>query len=799
MLWRVPGSRRCLWSLQSAHAHAHSARISIPRPCATQRVFWRPLSSSSSDRGPDTIDLPAVVHVVEFLHRRPLPSKKAKEYVEQLPDAHPAKRMLNRDGVADLAWALSESPQYNRMTGRLLLLVYKLGVRPRKNVFEGVAHRLAVAGRWSQIPGAVELGRRVVGRTTKRLLNWKTRALIECSEWGKVDGMLNEYRDAEIAPDRRTWHMFVQACLLNSNLPRARDYLNAMTRAGFPPDDSTHVAIVAAYHALGQKDDVEARAFETLRGRDPASDTKVLNSIMQLRMRHGDLDSMCKVFRVFRAPCNIRMTGVEMKLLSKPNSSDPVYRPSFDGDFDHVDYTDVRPNAATFAMIMDVLAHQLQIKQVERAYNIMCSSGIRPDSSTIASLINAYANVGDIKTAFAVFFETCRGQGAKLFKPWLKHGLNTGPAAPPPDLRGVRLDINIYNALLSALLRPCGFSLFQATLAHMRMMDFEPDRKTSNIFLHYLSNRGIRPRQLIRICTVFATFPPHCRPSIGHINSILASIMRRRRAAYQLFGLADLQRPEEKTNLESTEGLPHIALKEPPLREFDAVPYDPSAGLANPQNRPLVELLALISDRNIRSNTSTFALRLWRDAVTRLDMESARATFKEMTARGIRPNSRHFTILMDGWTRVGDMTAAEGLISVAYEENGVLPTVVMYTVIIKGYARLLRPDKAAKTFFRMITAGIPPDVKSVLALVDAFIMTKKYRLARYLLLTVWKWVLEFPPNLAKADVWTLRRAFARAEATHEVRPPLEERSRRNIVRRMRDVLHIWRKFYLHKR
>ncbi|KZV91971.1 hypothetical protein EXIGLDRAFT_769471 [Exidia glandulosa HHB12029] len=150
---------------------------------------------------------------------------------------------------------------------------------------------------------------------------------------------------------------------------------------------------------------------------------------MQLRMRHGDLDTMCKVFRVFRAPCNISMSGVEIRLF-KPNSSDPVYHPAFDGDFRHIDHTDLRPNAVTFAMIMDVLAHQLQIEQVERAYNMMVSSDIRPDSSTIGSLINAYANVGDIKTEFAAFFETCRGQGAKLFKPWLDHGLEKRALLP---------------------------------------------------------------------------------------------------------------------------------------------------------------------------------------------------------------------------------------------------------------------------------------------------------------------------------------------------------------------------------
>ncbi|KZV91951.1 hypothetical protein EXIGLDRAFT_693188 [Exidia glandulosa HHB12029] len=338
--------------------------------------------------------------------------------------------MLNRNGVADLGWALlSESPQYSRMTARLLLLIYKPGVRPRQNIVEGVAHRLAVAGRWSQIPGTVELGERVAGRTTKLLLTWKTRA-----------------------------------CMLNSDLPRARDYLNAMTRGGLPPDDITHVAIVAAYHAVGKKDDVEAHSKRF-------ADT-ILLPLLNTFVAHP-----------------------------RPHAQDEQRAGSEDGQ--HIP--------------------------------------------------------------------------ALPLQPWY-------PPAP----------------------------------AHPHMHH-----------LRYL--------------------PTALPPSIGHINSILASLMRRRRSAYQKCGLAELQRPDEKTNLVSTEGLPHLALEEPPLREFDAVPYDPSAGLANPQHRPLVELLALILNHNVRSNTSTFALRLWRDAVTRLDMDGARTTFKEMTERGIRSNSRHFTILMDAW------------------------------------------------------------------------------------------------------------------------------------------------------
>lgn len=732
-----------------------------------------------------TVDLDALVAVVDFLHRRPLTRQQATKFLQQLPDTHPAKDILERDPMAKLAWALAESAQYHRTTSRLLLLAYKLGVRPRQNAIEGVVHRLAVAGRWGQVPPAVALARRLLGRVTKRLLNWKTRALVECGEWGQVEQMLREFHEADHAPDRRTWHMLVQASLLNSNLPRARDYLAGMERAGFPADDSTHVAIVTAYHVLGQKDDVEGRAFETLRGRDPASDTRVLNSIMQLRMRHGDLDAMCRVFRVFTVQCNIRMTGVEMRLIGKPNKKDPVYRPEFEGDYDHVHHTIVRPNAATFAMIMEVLAHQEQIDQVERAYNIMRLGGIVPDASTVTAFIKAFANVGDFKAALGVFMRTCGTDAmAAEFARFLHVKQTKMPSSPvPPGLSHVPLDIRIYNALLSALLPSCGVLLFQISLEHMRVFNVEPNRQTGNILLHYLANRGHTPRQLIRITSLFANFPPHCRPTIGYINSILAAIMRRRRPVQQQLKSAD-----------------NGAEPQPPRLEPDADPYDPSAGLASPRNAEFVELLALIAGRQIRSNSSTFALRLWRDAVTKLDMDSARETFREMNARGIRPNSRHFTILMDGFTRVGNVAAAEEIMALAFKENNVLPNVVMYSVLIKGYARIRRPALASRTFFRMIQAGIPPDIKAVLSLVDAFIVAKRYRFAKKLLLSLWRWVIELPPNVSKkefrrADLWSLRRTFANSDAAQYVKPTPRERDRRLMRRRIALLLRQWREFY----
>lgn len=717
--------------------------------------------------------------MVDFLHRRPYTKGQAIEYLQQLPEAHPARGLLTRDGAATLAWAVAESPVFSRTSGRLLFLVYKLGVRPRQNAIEGVVYRLAAARRWSQIPTAVALGRRITGRTTKRLLNWKTRALIECGEWGRVELMLREFQAAQLLPDRRTWHMLVQACLLNSNLPRARDYLVAMERAGVRPDDSTHVAVLAAYHVLGQKDDVEARAFATLRGINPQSDTLVLNSIMQLRMRHGDLSGMCSAFRVFTAPFNIRMSGVEMRLLERPNRKDPIYRPAVDGDYGHVDYAVVKPDAATFAMIIEVFGHQEEIDQVERAYHLMRRCDIRPDGKVVDALIKAYTNVGDREGAWAIFLEVCGSahmtrEFARLFKVASEKPL----PRPVLGLSHVRLDVHIYNSFIAALLPSCGIRLFQLCLEHMKAFNVEPDKKTGNILLHYLSNRGQTPRQLIRIATLFARLPPNCRPTIGHVNSILAALLRRRRATHSIV-------------LSKQEAAEHKAQRLEP----EADPYDPSAGLANPKNVELAELLSLISERRIRSNSSTFALRLWRDAITKLDLGGARETFRAMAARGIRPNSRHFAILMDGFARTGDMPAAEHVLALALEENNVQPTVVMHTVLIRGYARMRRPDLASRAFFRMASSGIPPDVRAVLALVDAFMAVKKFFFARVLLLRLWKWVIEMPPYLKDANLWVLRRAFSKSEALQTPRPPPSERDRRALRKDVATVLRQWKGFF----
>jgi len=504
-----------------------------------------------------------------------------------------------------------------------------------------------------------------------------------------------------------------------------------------------------------------------------------------MRMRHGDLEGMCRVFRVFTVPFNIRMAGVELQLVEQTNKTDPVFRPSVEGSYDHVDWTIVTPDTRTFSMLVEIFAHQQEADKVERIFEIMLRCDIQPDSLIVSALIKAYATLGEPETALARFLEVCGIQGStrSVARYFRIARSDTVDLRPPLGLGNVSLDVNIYNALLSALLPSCGVRLFQWVLEHMRLSGCEPNRKTSLVLLHYLVRRGFTPRELTRVVTCFAKFPADCRPTIGHINSILAATMRHRRSFVPRFKIAGETSTEEML-------LPRL--------EPDAVPFDPSAGLASPQNKELNVLLQQLVGRQIRSNSSTFEFRLWRDAITKMDMESARKVFQDMKSRGIRPNSRHFTILADGFTRIGDMPAAEGIIDLARTENNVKPTTAMYEVLIRGYGRLHRPERAAHTFLKMIQSGIPPDIKSIVAVVDAYLIHGSFWVARHLLLLLWKSVIDFPPKLRRADVWTLRRAFIQA-GRNRPSPPRAERDRRFFRTSIAQLLRQWKRFYSQRR
>ncbi|KAH7107084.1 hypothetical protein BKA62DRAFT_227715 [Auriculariales sp. MPI-PUGE-AT-0066] len=764
--WALPNSQRCVREFSS------TTRVRLFEPGVDLRP--RPQETVLS-----TVDVKSLLRTVDTIYNQATTAEATHAYINQLADGHPGKLLLTRDGVAAAAWAVAESSDYLSCRS-LLQLSHKLGIIPRMNVFEGVVFRLATAGHWHYILDIVSFGKTMLGKTTKRLLNWKIRALIECSEYGLVEQMLHEFQREKLVPDRRSWHLFIQACLLNTNLPLAREYMSAMERAGVPVNGSTHVAVLTAYHMLGQKDDIEARAFETLTGRDPKSDTAVLNSIMLMRMRHGDLDAVCRVFRVFTAPFNIRMTGVELKLVERANQKDPVYRPNVGGNYDHVEWVIISPDARTFGMLIEIFAHQQEVDQIERTFEIMRRCNVRPDSRLVSTLIKAYATVGEHETALARFIELCAD--TPLVRPFvtafhIPHQQRV-PSRSSLGLSDVKLNSHIYNALLSALLPVSGLPIFQAVLEHMRIMNIEPNQKTSIILIYYLANRGFTPRELMRATKDLAKLPVHCRPNISHVNAILTATLRSRRPLVQKMAL----RPGQTVTPLN------------PTPEAESEDYDPSAGLASPANKELNILLDELAHRGLRGNGSTFTLRLWRDAVTRLDMETARTTFRHMKARGIRPNSRHFTILMDGFTRIGDMIAAEEVLKLAQTEENIIPTVGMYTVLIRGYGRIERSDLASQTFFRMMSAGIPPDHQAIAALVDAFIRVKRFFLARSLLKTLWKWVVVFPRRLHKADVWTLRRAFTKI-TTHKMRPPRADRDRRQLRKNFQSVLLQWKQFY----
>lgn len=147
-------------------------------------------------------------------------------------------------------------------------------------------------------------------------------------------------------------------------------------------------------------------------------------------------------------------------------------------------------------------------------------------------------------------------------------------------------------------------------------------------------------------------------------------------------------------------------------------------------------------------------LRIRRQSVLHMDVESAHRFLQTLMARGMHPNAYHFGALVEGYALAGKFASALDVMKSA-SDSGVKPNIVMYTNIIAAYARRRNAESAASTFKAMIAAGIVPDVPSIDAVVSAFHAKGEEKTARDLLKVLWVYIQPFPESLADADLQTL--------------------------------------------
>lgn len=665
----------------------------------------------------------------------------------------------------------------------VMILAHALGCRFKPNHFETVVYQLSLKAYWYLVPPLVSLARDQCGKTTARLLNWKIRAFIECHRFGHLDHVLNEFTRDNVQPTRRTFHLLVSGHLRNRDLDSAKRNLQLMEEAGFPVDASTHALIVTAYRSLGLDSQVHTRASEALPHVGGRTSTRVLNSMIQHLLDVGDERGAAEHINRMIAPATSRgeivhrqggtTTGPDgavsspIEAFPPPSGRTPV----------------IHPDAATFTILINYLNSQRQFHRVHKVLNRMVEIGVNPDAGVVAALIRTYYLSGHDDMAMgllAAMLESDADARSALALLRVK-----GIPQLPIDVKGINLSVHVFNAALPRVMQIRGLSGARSIARIMRSKGIQSNAATIEVFLNHLDHtEHIETYQLIQVLRSMSRKVHDL--TIRHLNIVLRNALRREK--HRVHGCGwDNTAAKFSSTRRSTFTFPENS------NILSSESFNPSGSQQHPHTDPCIRSIVLsLSRKGVKSDGATFAMWLEHEGIVDPTLGTAKSVFRQMVHKGIHPNRHHFTSLMGGFMRAGDMQAAEQVMRSA-KTAGFEPDVVMWTVLISGYGRKGEPGLAMRTFRTMVAAGISPDVAAIDALAHAYFAVGAYSVAKKVLLELWPQVKPFPSELRNAPLKQLARIFRQTEGPGTTgKEPLTPLKRHFFNRKLRQVLQEWK-------
>lgn len=616
-----------------------------------------------------------------------------------------------------------------RRAQRILLIAHDLGIPLKLNAFEAVAYQLAETAQWDHMSSLVSLARRICGRTSTRLQNWRARALIEVSHFDLLDHVLHDFEEESIQPTRRTFHIILSGHLQNRNLAKAKECLSRMERAGHKMDASTHAIIARAYRSLGTDRAVVAGALKALPELTGTSATAVLNSLLQLALDADDLDTALGYLNFFDTHPAGDILGPTGDNITLPAGEDPVPITST-----------IVPDVATFTIIINYLAKRRNFPLAMQMLERMKASGICPDSVLAAAVIRVHCAVGDIQSALRMTARMCENvPRARAIFQWL------GMRGKGHDLipGNIPVTIDVLNALLRGVLAHVGVEGMRGMYDLMRAAGVKPNAETVAVFLAHLERvEQASPHYLLVLLNKFSRTIP---PTLQHIHIIFRAVHARERSAMQRRGWwslwAKLRGDKYLRESEPWWIMPgsqeHDATGK--IREIQPFPVDHTYA------RLLEPILRSLESRNIQADRAIVHLRMRREVVIKRNVEEAEAFLQAMLDRGMRVTPYHISTIMQGYVLRDDVAQAERIFR-SSGAAGIRPSVILYTILIAGYAQRGIPGQALRVFRDMINAGISPDVGSIDALASAWFAVGAFAMARQVLIQMWPHVAPFPED-----------------------------------------------------
>jgi len=807
MLWRVSrGNRQSLQQLALSLADLFIPRTSLsyypslPLTCLRSFTLSRrkvqPVPCDYDDPNMPPNPSRFIKHRSTAPHIHDLPL----EHTSSMGCLHPHSITISYPGNngtrvlidPDLLRAFSDSRKVSRVAQRtisthprraLLILVaaHHHGCHLGREVYEAVAHRLAQVREWRLIAALARLQKRQLGHHTTRILDWYIRALVEMSQFARLDHVFGLFEEGGLSPSRRTYQLLLSGHLRNRHIGKAMDVIQQMLKAGFTIDPRTQATVVSAYRTLGPDVVVQTRALNALKDADAKISTHILNALLQSSVDTRDIERVLSLIRHFDfGTFDVSRLSLGVRPLRREGEatlSDLIRASSWS----HTSHR-ILPDIATYTILLHYLATQGDLVSAHGLLEQMERSGLTPDSRFIAALIRFYFAIGRPSTAVDVVSTVCaevEGIQAAFecihpaFEP---HGRSPLPRVLPKPT------IEILNALAAGLLHLRGVNGLQACLRLMQMCQVNPDHHTKTLLeSHLIDAEGFTMADIARVFREFSLN----NLSLPSLSRSLASSLHRHFRSAKRSGWNNT--PSGKRHPSHTRS-PSI------LAQISAMgkSFDPTAGIhpiLASQTIHIQPTTQSLHRHGVLADHRIFALRIRHEAVIQGDMKAAKNVFQLMLDRGLHPNECHYAALMEGYAATGELAAAEAVMKAA-ERGGTRPNCVMHTILIVGYARQKNPDRAMRVLRRMVATGVKPDVPAIDAMTSAFFAVGAYRLARKILLSLWPSVAPLPHDFERVSLKMLV-LHLRNLYHGQISSNLSNRERRKLIGKLEELSRAW--------
>ncbi|KAK9279579.1 hypothetical protein L1049_013258 [Liquidambar formosana] len=206
-----------------------------------------------------------------------------------------------------------------------------------------------------------------------------------CSSYGKMDYAALVFHQVQ-SPLTFTWNLMIRAHTINGSSQQALLLYNLMICQGVPPDKFTFPFVIKACiasFAIDKGKEVHGLAIKT----GFLGDIFVLNTLMDLYFKCGDLNYGCKVFEKMPARNVVSWTTVITGLVAcgEINAARAVF-----------EQMPIR-NIVSWTAMINGYARNQQPQEAFELFQKMRLENVRPNEFTLVSLIKACTELGSLK------------------------------------------------------------------------------------------------------------------------------------------------------------------------------------------------------------------------------------------------------------------------------------------------------------------------------------------------------------------------------------------------------------------